>query len=71
MCAGLGVAEGQKEDLVVARVAPAVVDALPGGAERIYVVDPLGNLVLAYPRDPDIKGVAKDVTRLLKASHVR
>jgi hypothetical protein len=55
---------------VVARVAPAAVDALPSGAERIYVVDPLGNLVLAYPRDPDIKGVAKDVTRQLKASRI-
>ena len=26
------------------------------GPERIVAVDPLGNLVLAYPRDPDIKG---------------
>jgi hypothetical protein len=27
----------------------------PAGDERIYLVDPLGNLVLAWPRDPDIK----------------
>lgn len=42
----------------------------PAGADRIYVVDPLGNLVLAYPRDPDIKAMARDLTRLLRASRI-
>jgi len=42
----------------------------PAGAERIYLVDPLGNLVLAWPRDPDIKKMAADIGRLLKASRI-
>ena len=36
----------------------------------IWLIDPLGNLVLSYPADPDIKGLAKDLTRLLKASRI-
>jgi hypothetical protein len=35
-----------------------------------YLVDPLGNLVLRYPEDPDVKGMAKDIGRLLKASRI-
>jgi cytochrome oxidase Cu insertion factor (SCO1/SenC/PrrC family) len=56
--------------LVVARVPPAAAAALPGGAAAIYLVDPLGNLVLRYSEDPDIKALAKDLGRLLKASQI-
>ncbi|MFO1311923.1 MAG: cytochrome c oxidase subunit I [Burkholderiales bacterium] len=42
----------------------------PAGPDRIYLVDPLGNLVLAWPRDPDIRKMAADVGRLLKASRI-
>ena len=37
-------------------------------ADHIYVVDPLGNLVLRYPRDADPGGIIKDLVRLLKIS---
>ena len=57
-------------DLAVVRAAQGVLAAWGAGPDRIYLLDPLGNLVLAYPRDPDIKGVAKDLTRLLKASRI-
>jgi hypothetical protein len=57
-------------DLVTVRIPPGALAAWPGGDGRIYLVDPLGNLVLAYPRDPDIKAMAKDLTRLLKASRI-
>jgi len=57
-------------DLNVVRAQGAPLAAWPAGPERIYLLDPLGNLVLSYPRDPDIKGVAKDLTRLLKASRI-
>ena len=60
----------QHPGLVVAHVAPDALAAWPAGAERIYLIDPLGNLVLAYSRDPDIKGMARDLTRLLKASRI-
>jgi hypothetical protein len=42
----------------------------PAGSDRIYLVDPLGNLVLAWPHDPDIKKMAADIGRLLKASRI-
>ena len=47
--------------------------ALPdsGGAnlrDHIWVIDPLGNLMLRWPRNPDPKGTKSDIARLLKAS---
>jgi cytochrome oxidase Cu insertion factor (SCO1/SenC/PrrC family) len=60
----------QHPDLLVARVPREGLAGLPAGPERIYVIDPLGNLVLALPADPDIKRAAKDVERLLRASRI-
>jgi cytochrome oxidase Cu insertion factor (SCO1/SenC/PrrC family) len=60
----------QHPGLVVVRVSDSVPAALPGGAAPLYLVDPLGNVVLRYPDDPDIKGIARDLTRLLKASRI-
>ena len=57
-------------DVAVVRNAPGALSSWPAGGERIYVVDPLGNLVLAWPRDPDIKKMAKDLERLLRASRI-
>ncbi|HZQ72520.1 MAG TPA: cytochrome C oxidase subunit I [Burkholderiales bacterium] len=37
-------------------------------AAHIYLVDPLGNLMLRFPRDPDPSKMLKDVQRLLKYS---
>ena len=56
-------------DLTVVRVSGAA-PALPAGADRIYLVDPLGNFVLAWPSNPDIKAMARDLTRLLRASRI-
>lgn len=36
----------------------------------IYVSDPLGNLVLAYPADARDKGILKDLERLLRLSRI-
>ena len=60
----------QHPGLVVVRVPEAVPARFPGGASPLYLIDPLGNLVLRYPDDPDIKGVARDLTRLLRASRI-
>lgn len=35
---------------------------------RIYLVDPLGNLVIRYPRGSDPYGIRKDLMKLLKYS---
>lgn len=56
-------------DVVVVRVAPAAAPALTGGG-AIVLVDPLGNQVLAWPADPDIRGVAKDLQKLLRTSRI-
>ncbi len=56
--------------LVVVRADPGAAAVLPRGEGAIHLVDPLGNQVLAWPVDPDIKAVAKDLSRLLKASGV-
>jgi hypothetical protein len=40
------------------------------GLDRIYVVDPLGNLMMSYPADADPSGMRKDLARLLKVSRI-
>jgi hypothetical protein len=60
----------QHPDLMVVHVPRSAAAALPVGADRIYLIDPLGNLVLAFPADPDIRKVAKDIERVLKASRI-
>lgn len=36
----------------------------------IYLVDPLGNMLMFYSLDADPMGIFKDLTRLLKISHI-
>lgn len=49
----------------------ALTGAFPGNrTEHIYLVDPQGNLMLRFPRDPDPKGIIKDLNRLLKYSRI-
>jgi len=57
-------------DLRVVRVASARADALPGRGAGLLLVDPLGNLVLDWPSNPDVKAVARDLSRLLRASSI-
>lgn len=40
------------------------------GLDRVYVVDPLGNLMLSYPADADANRMRKDLARLLRVSQV-
>jgi cytochrome oxidase Cu insertion factor (SCO1/SenC/PrrC family) len=47
--------------------------AFPHGTaqrDHIYLVDPLGNVVLRYPRDADPSRMKKDLTRLLRVSRI-
>jgi hypothetical protein len=39
-------------------------------AEHIYLIDPLGNLMMRFPADPDVRKVYKDIAKLLKASAI-
>lgn len=60
----------EQAGVLVVRVPAAAAAALPGGSARISLVDPLGNQVLAWPADPNIKGLATDLGRVLKASQI-
>jgi hypothetical protein len=52
----------------ISRIQP---DGFPGNPmDHIYLVDPLGNLMLRFPRDPDAPRMLKDLQRLLKYSQV-
>jgi cytochrome oxidase Cu insertion factor (SCO1/SenC/PrrC family) len=51
----------------------AVLRALPAmGSPRdhVYLIDPLGNVMLRYPRDADPNRMKKDLARLLRASRI-
>jgi hypothetical protein len=39
-------------------------------ADHIYLIDPLGNLMLRFPVRPDPKRMMKDLRLLLKASQI-
>jgi len=56
--------------IVVVRLAAGEVAKLPKAGNAVVLVDPLGNQVLAWPRQPDAKALAKDLGRLLKASRI-
>jgi len=42
----------------------------PGDGERFFHLDPLGNLMMRFPQDPDPSRMVKDLQRLLKASRI-
>jgi hypothetical protein len=60
----------QHPGLEVVRIAQAAQANLATSDGRIYLIDPLGNWVLAWPADPDIKALAKDLGRVLRASQI-
>jgi hypothetical protein len=40
------------------------------GPGRVFVVDPLGNVMMRYGADATTKGIQKDLKRLLKVSQI-
>lgn len=58
------------------RVDPTTVRAwLPADAgtrpsDHLYMIDPLGNLMMRFPKDADPNRVKKDIARLLRASGI-
>jgi len=39
-------------------------------SDHIYLIDPLGNLMMRFPPNPDVRKVYKDIAKLLKASAI-
>jgi len=64
------------EGTVVGRLPAELVErsfpAEPGARanEHLYVIDPLGNLMMRFPRDVDLTRMKKDVAKLLRASRI-
>jgi hypothetical protein len=60
------------EDMVIALTPPGTI--LPPGAANdrahIYLVDPRGNVMMRWPANPKLRGMLKDLERLLKASQI-
>ena len=57
--------------LRIARGGEALVSALPAPrdpADHVYVVDPLGNLMMRFPERPDPRRMLNDLSRLLRHS---
>lgn len=46
------------------------VDAGTSANDHLYIVDPLGNLMMRFPKDADPNKIKKDLTKLLKASSI-
>ena len=42
----------------------------PATAHRLYLIDPLGNLMMSYPAGADPSGILKDLQRLLRLSNI-
>jgi hypothetical protein len=56
-----------------AELSAAVAKSIPPGAatgEMLFIIDPLGNLMMRHGPGADLKGVVKDMERLLKASRI-
>lgn len=65
----LTASEGEvKTGFVSQFILPEVPDPL--AAQRVYIVDPIGNLVISYPPEETPKHILKDLNRLLRASHI-
>ncbi len=42
----------------------------PYSSQDVFLVDPLGNLIMRFTSDTDMKGMHKDLKKLLKISHI-
>jgi len=45
-------------------------DAGTTAADHLYLIDPLGNLMMRFPKNFDPNKIKKDITKLLKASRI-
>jgi hypothetical protein len=62
----------QHPDLITVRATPAAEPllALLPDHEQVYLIDPLGNLMMDYPARSKAKGMLEDLKRLLRLSSI-
>lgn len=74
-----GFLSGEHPDLVAAKLSGDAAGALLGAfppdpapliAGYLYIVDPLGNLMMRYPPDATPRAILTDLERLLRLSHI-
>jgi len=65
----LKTARGGPQTLPLMALLPAS-ETLSDVAGRVYLIDPMGNLMMYYPADAQPKGMLEDLKRLLKLSHI-
>jgi cytochrome oxidase Cu insertion factor (SCO1/SenC/PrrC family) len=64
----LGVNAAEKEQLLPQFMSSGEASALQSGS--IFLVDPMGNLMMSYPAKADPTDLRKDISRLLRASRI-
>lgn len=64
----LGEHLGVREVLIADKSFLARLPAQADARDHLYVIDPLGNLMMRYPRDIDPSGMKKDASKLLRIS---
>lgn len=79
-CCDLDFLRSQHPDLITVRATPDALAILaqlrlspgddPATADRVYLIDPLGNVMMFYAPDARPKGMLEDLKRLLGLSHV-
>ena len=80
-CCDLDYLQTEHEGLITARAEeasdrtflatfPSYADVPVQTAGRIYIVDPLGNLMMSYAPDAPQKALLEDLRKLLKLSHI-
>jgi cytochrome oxidase Cu insertion factor (SCO1/SenC/PrrC family) len=77
-CCDLQALHEAHPDLIAVRASPddePLLALLPRGAdartsERVYLIDPLGNLMMFYAAGANPKGMLEDMKRLLRLSHI-
>lgn len=64
--------DGMRHLRVSLKILQSWLPAEPGTviSDHIYLIDPLGNLMMRYPKDADPNQIKKDLIKLLKASAI-
>jgi hypothetical protein len=76
-CCDMKAIQEAHPDMISLRASPAdepLLALLPSAAAqdsgRVYLIDPLGNLMMFYAADAKPKGMLEDMKRLLRLSHI-